>query len=120
MPSKPKVPCRHPGCPELVESGKLYCKAHLKLHPEAIRSARERGYGYRWQKARKRFLTAHPLCVMCAREGRYVKATVVDHIIPHRGDPVLFWDESNWQALCKRHHDLKTGNEDSRPTYKYK
>ena len=52
-------------------------------------------------------------------EGKYVKATVVDHIIPHRGDQKLFWDRGNWQALCKRHHDIKTGNEDSNPVYRY-
>ena len=32
---------------------------------------------------------------------------VVDHIIPHRGCVVLFWDESNLQALCKRCHDTE-------------
>lgn len=32
-------------------------------------------------------------------------ASVVDHIIPHQGDQELFWDEDNWQALCKHHHD---------------
>ena len=32
-------------------------------------------------------------------------ATVVDHIIPHRGDKTLFWDETNWQSLCKTCHD---------------
>ncbi|WP_295219971.1 HNH endonuclease signature motif containing protein, partial [Ruminococcus sp.] len=49
----------------------------------------------------------------------FTAATVVDHIIPHRGDPHLMWDESNWQALCKSCHDWKTGSEDSRPEYKY-
>ncbi|WP_304879789.1 HNH endonuclease [uncultured Parasutterella sp.] len=24
----------------------------------------------------------------------------------------MFWDESNWQALCKRCHDRKTAAED--------
>lgn len=40
-------------------------------------------------------------------------ATVVDHIIPHRGDlsSAAFWDETNWQPLCKRHHDRKTARE---------
>jgi len=57
--------------------------------------------------------------VMCMTEGRYTRATVVDHIKPHRGDRELFWDQSNWQALCKAHHDKKTGLEDSRPTYQY-
>ena len=48
MPYRPKVPCRHPGCPELVESGKLYCAKHLPLHPEVTRSAGKRGYGSSW------------------------------------------------------------------------
>lgn len=38
-------------------------------------------------------------------------ATVVDHIIPHRGNEELFWDEDNWQGLCKRCHDRKTWRE---------
>jgi len=27
-----------------------------------------RGYGYRWQQARKQWLLEHPLCVMCERD----------------------------------------------------
>jgi 5-methylcytosine-specific restriction protein A len=42
---------------------------------------------------------------MCKAEGRTVPARVVDHVKPHRGDRALFWDERNWQPLCKRHHD---------------
>ena len=38
-------------------------------------------------------------------------ATVVDHIIPHKGDMDIFWDEDNWQPLCKRCHDQKTATE---------
>lgn len=30
---------------------------------------------------------------------------VVDHITPHRGNLVLFWDPANLQALCKFCHD---------------
>ena len=30
---------------------------------------------------------------------------VVDHIIPHRGDMVLFWDEDNLQTVSKAYHD---------------
>jgi len=113
------MPCRHPGCAELVQTGQKYCPRHKPFHPEETRSAGKRGYGREWQKARRVYLASHPLCVICQKEGRYRKATVVDHIIPHRGDEQLFWDQGNWQALCKMHHDLKTGNEDSRPTYKY-
>lgn len=60
---------------------------------------------YKWQKARAAFLNVNSTCVMCAAEGKIRLADVVDHIVPHRGDEFLFWDTSNWQALCKQHHD---------------
>ena len=68
-----------------------------------------RGYDARWRKARLAYLQRHPLCVECQKEGRLTPATVVDHIIPHRGDQKLFWDESNWQSLCAACHNHKTG-----------
>lgn len=66
----------------------------------------ERGYGSKWQKARRHYLDKHPTCAYCEREGIVSLATVVDHIIPHKGDKKLFWDSSNWQPLCKPHHDV--------------
>ncbi|MBP5058926.1 HNH endonuclease [Pseudomonas chlororaphis] len=69
------------------------------------KTSTQRGYGYKWQKARERYLLDHPLCVYCARHGVTAAASVVDHKIPHRGDQDLFWDESNWQPLCKPCHD---------------
>jgi len=122
MPYKSKIPCRHPGCARLIDSKRKYCAEHLPLHPEYIRSAGKRGYNSRWQKVRKEYLKRHPLCEECMRNGKYTKytqATVVDHITPHRGNMELFWDESNWQSLCKPCHDRKTGREDSKPTYSY-
>jgi len=64
-----------------------------------------RGYGYKWQKARDRYLRAHPLCCYCQREGRLGASSIVDHKVPHQGNDTLFWDETNWQPLCKPHHD---------------
>ena len=116
MPSKPMIPCKHPGCPNLVPAGEKYCREHM---PQHTRPSAERGYGRKWQKARRQFLDAHPLCVECQKSGRYVKATVVDHIIPHRGDQKLFWDQSNWQALCKSCHDHKTMTKDRWEEYRY-
>ena len=69
------------------------------------RNSSERGYGAQWQRARKQFLLRHPLCVMCTADGLTTAADVVDHIQPHRGDRALFWDPTNWQPLCKMHHD---------------
>ena len=65
----------------------------------------QRGYDYRWQKAREHYLNEHPLCVFCERNGRTTAARVVDHIVAHRGDMVLFWDQANWQGRCKPCHD---------------
>ena len=120
MPYRPSVPCKHPGCPALVPYGTgPYCEQHVKLHTGDRDSASKRGYNSRWQKARSRYLHSHPLCIECQKAGKLTKATVVDHITPHRGDQKLFWDESNWQPLCKPCHDKKTWNEDNNPTYKF-
>ena len=119
MPRTPDHPCGHPGCPRLVPRGRKYCDEHTAKHPEEVRSAAGRGYGAAWRKARRQYLEAHPLCVECMKEGRYVKATDVDHIVPHRGDQKLFWDRSNWQALCHRHHSMKTMTADRFQLYRY-
>jgi 5-methylcytosine-specific restriction endonuclease McrA len=62
-------------------------------------------YGRRWNAARARFLQDNPLCVFCSKQGKTVAGVVVDHTVPHRLDPVLFWDISNWQSLCQPCHD---------------
>jgi 5-methylcytosine-specific restriction protein A len=86
-------------------------KVHRAARPprrEQRPNANARGYGARWQKSSKAYLAAHPTCARCPEP-----ATVVDHIIPHRGDMVKFWDaEGNWCPLCKRCHDRKTATED--------
>lgn len=117
MPRKPKKPCRYPGCPNLTETS--YCEEHQHLYQTERAGSVQRGYDSHWRKARSRFLKSHPLCVRCRMDGKLVKATVVDHIIPHRGDEALFWEESNWQAMCKSCHDHKTMTEDRYQEYKY-
>jgi len=57
------------------------------------------------------FLARHPLCAEHEGRGRKVAAVLVDHIVPHCGDYGLFWDEDNWQSLCKPCHDRKTARE---------
>lgn len=65
----------------------------------------DRLYGRRWRKARAAFLMERPFCAMCEATGKLQAATVVDHVKPHRGDEALFWDRTNWQPLCERHHN---------------
>jgi 5-methylcytosine-specific restriction endonuclease McrA len=83
-------------CAEAVERA----KARKARHDERRPTARERGYDSKWDKARAEFLAEHPHCRVCGEP-----ATVVDHIVPHRGDPKLFWDRKNWQSLCAHHHN---------------
>lgn len=110
MPTTPKRPCRYPGCSDLCETG-VFCKDHAMYATDHVRgNARERGYDTHWRRARGLFLRQNPLCVECQRNGKLTPATVVDHIVPHRGDKALFWDKQNWQPLCKSCHDRKTGS----------
>lgn len=107
MPYAPKRPCRYPGCAKVCDTG-VYCEEHRRLFTRE--SAAARGYGSQWQTARSRFLKQNPLCVQCRIDGKLTPATVVDHVVPHRGDKTLFWDQSNWQPLCATCHNKKTGS----------
>ena len=117
MPMKPKKPCKYLGCPHLTNN--RYCDQHANQHIGDRANAYERGYSSQWQKARKQFLAKNPLCAECERTEKFTQATVVDHIKPHRGDKMLFWDEKNWQPLCKKCHDRKTRTRDQHQEYKY-
>ena len=95
MPTKPLKPCRHPGCPNITSD--RFCNEHVKIYQRA--SAEERGYDSRWRKRSKLFLKAHLLCEECLKQNKLTPSNVVDHVVPHRGDPVLMWSESNWQPF---------------------
>lgn len=97
-----------PKGPEIHRCTGYVSKAERKRISDANRpSSRERGYTHRWDMASRAYLCRHPLCVTCG-----AAATVTDHIIPHKGDRILFWDMDNWQALCERCHNRKTAKED--------
>jgi len=112
----PLKPCNHVGCSKLIQQPATRCEKHQQLLNKQKDSTRknsnQRGYNYKWRKARTTFLQSHPLCAHCMRDGLTEEATVVDHIEPHRGDMTLFWNTANWQPLCKRCHDRKTATED--------
>ncbi|PTE19881.1 HNH endonuclease [Cereibacter changlensis JA139] len=75
-------------------------RARNARHDAKRPTATQRGYGGEWRAARADHLARHPCCTLCS-----APATVVDHIIPHRGDKALFWDRSNWQSLCTPCHN---------------
>src|SRR5262245_24722801 len=112
MPYSPLPGCRNPSCPERA-THQGFCALHrqqanngIATQPGTRLSTSQRGYGWKWQQARLRYLRAHPACT-CGQPS-----TVIDHVTPHKGDKSLFWDEANWRGLCKPCHDRKTATED--------
>ena len=68
----------------------------------------------RWVKGRLIHLSIYPLCAYCLQLGKTTRATIVDHIIPHKGDEKLFFNADNRQSLCKPCHDGPKQLEESR------
>ena len=54
---------------------------------------------------RRVFLTLNPFCMASDCDEL---STDVDYILPPHSSARPFWDESNWQALCARHHNQNT------------
>jgi 5-methylcytosine-specific restriction enzyme A len=93
------------------------------LPPGARLGSTARGYDTRWQGYTKDWLATHPLCgdsrkgprpqhSVCVQKGKRTEGKHVDHIVPHKGDMVLFWDPDNHQTLCETCHNRKTVTED--------
>ena len=126
MPSRPLRACSSPGCADT--SGR--CPTHRRERDALRRRERgttaERGYGSRWQRYRRWWLTRYALCgdradgsvsphSRCRQAGRGVHATEVDHIVPVTGpDDPTFWQPSAHQSLCRRCHRTKTQQEQHR------
>lgn len=87
-PRAAKRPCRVPSCAELV-SPDTPCKVHGRKKDERHESERQANEPHRWiyktarwAKARKRMLTAHPICQHCEQQGRVTLGTDVHHSPP--------------------------------------
>jgi 5-methylcytosine-specific restriction protein A len=115
--------CAEPSCGVLVQSGR--CAVHRgivkRAYDDRHGSRHARGYGNRWARRAAAFRQRYPLCGMraealapvgsrCHDEQRTTLAVAVDHVVPHRGDMVAFWNERNWQSLCAACHMRKTAS----------
>ncbi len=58
---------------------------------------------YAWRQRRARQLAREPWCAMCLAHGKQMRASVADHVVPHRGDAHLFW-QGRLQSLCMSCH----------------
>lgn len=105
MPIAPLPPCLVSTCPN---------RRPCADHDRALARERDKRWYHlaRWRHPeyglRSRTLHRDPLCVACRMVGRLVASTEVDHVIPHRGDPVLFWNIENTQGLCATCHTAKS------------
>ena len=71
--------------------------------------------GRKWMAIRAEVLREEPICRECKRLGTVSKdsiAVICDHIVSLADGGKD--ERSNYQALCKRHHDLKTAAESAR------
>jgi len=59
-----------------------------------------------WHRRERRQLQREPLCAMCLAEGKIVAARIADHIEPHKGDPIRFWN-GKLQSLCAHSHQSR-------------
>ncbi len=111
MPTKPKRPCSMSGCGRLCENGEQYCREHKQVANKHYNQFQRdptsnKRYGRTWKRIRDRFIKAHPLCEECQKNGRFVAAEEVHHILPlSRGGGN---DASNLMSLCKSCHSRIT------------
>lgn len=64
--------------------------------------------GKRWKRLRLAILAEQPYCTDCQYRQLLIKATILDHIIPWRFRPDLFWQGENLQPLCTDCHNAKS------------
>ena len=106
--NKPLRMCKAPGCQRLTAEG--YCPDHKPKAERKESAAWHHLYTnprYGWKRRRDAQLAREPFCRECARHGLRVRATVADHVIPHRGDLELFL-HGDLQSLCESCHGRKT------------
>lgn len=108
--------CKKSGCGRTCQSGKQYCYIHKELElQKKVFTFRGKSKQYHslyessnWRKTSKEFLKKYPFCFICG-----AKATIADHITPHRGSLELFYDETNLQPMCQSCHSRKTFKENN-------
>lgn len=114
--------CHYAGCSRIAQG--YYCPEHKAIQDKkrqehnnayftgftgqrgASRAWNDLYHSARWKREKKVFLESHYWCVWCG-----AKADTVDHIKAHKGNETLFWDVTNWQAMCHSCHSKKSMQE---------
>lgn len=115
--------CKATGCLRYRVEGSSYCIEHQNLQrkDDEERAMRVKQGFYknarhnqwqnlysspRWKKLREEVLRDSPYCEICGSI-----ATDVHHIVPHNGDPELFYDRTNLVSICSSCHSKETQKE---------
>ena len=99
MPLSPGNACKHIRCINITKNKNGYCDEHK---PVATRpSTHARGYGKRWLKLRKWYVSKYPMCEKCNEKP----TEEVHHIISLRERPDLLLAIDNLTALCLTCHN---------------
>ena len=105
VPSKPKRPCSHPGCPRLTHG--RFCEEHAKQEAKRYEQydrdpETRRRYGRVWKRIRDAYVQQHPVCELCQQDGRLVPTEEVHHKTPLAEGGTHA--RENLIALCKPCH----------------
>jgi len=93
-------------CNQIATKG-AYCEEH-----QPSRAPKETDSFYlsvAWRRFREWYICKHPLCEQCEREGRLIKADMVDHIIEIKDGGARLAEE-NAMSMCWKCHSIKTAN----------
>lgn len=107
MTTKARKYCASFPCRSMAEAGSAYCGEHRP--PRAPKETDPFYLSVRWRRFRAWYLSKHPLCQQCEKEGRLTPARMVDHIVALKdgGAPT---SEANSFSICFKCHSIKTAN----------
>ncbi|MEN6624120.1 MAG: HNH endonuclease signature motif containing protein [Smithella sp.] len=107
MANKARKYCQAYPCSNLAING-AYCQEHT---PAAAPKETDAFYlSPAWKRFRNWYVTNHPFCEQCEREGLLIPVDVVDHIVEIK-DGGARLSEENAMSLCHKCHNLKSAGE---------
>jgi len=103
--------CQQFPCSNYAEHGSTYCKEHRI--PRASKETDPFYLSPAWRRFRNFYVSLHPFCELCEKQGLLVPVDVVDHVVELKdgGDRL---SESNAMSLCHKCHNAKTAKEKAR------
>jgi 5-methylcytosine-specific restriction enzyme A len=112
VPSRPKRPCRVPGCPATHRNLNGHCDAHQEgAEPQGRRPKdpeQQRFYNStRWKRLRAGVRAEEPLCRLCLQIERVAPTEIIDHIDGNWRNN----ERSNLRGLCRPCNDRITGQQ---------